>query len=189
MGRLEADRAGDGERAKELPVASAAEAGIGAQAAEKPSDMVSSKVIRLANMLRRSGTLVYGRKFGLSQVEWRVLALVGEHAPITLNALAELMGLDKGQISRGVSALVTRNLLLREYRRNGRGIAITLGPHGAELHRELMTAAIERNRLLLDGMSKAEASEFFKILDRLTKLAQAILAREQGAERPPSDSR
>jgi DNA-binding MarR family transcriptional regulator len=78
---------------------------------------------------------------------------------------------------------------MREYRRNGRGIAITLGPQGAELHRELMTAAIERNRLLLDGMSKTEASEFFKILDRLTKLAQAILAREQGAERPPSDSR
>jgi DNA-binding MarR family transcriptional regulator len=178
MARPEAN----GERAKELPAASTAEAGA------KPSDMVSSKLIRLANMLRRSGTLVYGRKFGLSQVEWRVLALVGEHAPITLNALAELMGLDKGQISRGVSALVSRQLLLREYRRNGRGIAITLGARGAELHRELMTAAIERNRLLLDGMSAAETSELLKILDRLTRLAQAILTREQGVERPPPTS-
>jgi DNA-binding MarR family transcriptional regulator len=184
MGRLDAD--GNGEDAKDPPTARAAD--VGPRAASKPSDMVSSKVIRLANLLRRSGTLLYGRKFGLSQVEWRVLALVGEHAPITLNALAEQMGLDKGQISRGVSALVSRNLLLREYRRKGRGIAITLGPRGEELYSELMSAAIERNSLMLAGMSDAEASELFKMLDRLTELARAALAREQAAERAPPTS-
>ena len=103
-----------------------------AQAAAKPSDLVSSKVIRLANVLRRSSTLVYGRRFGLSQVEWRIVALVGEHAPISLNALAELMGLDKGQTSRGVSALVVGRLVLREYRREGRGVCITLTKRGAQ---------------------------------------------------------
>jgi DNA-binding MarR family transcriptional regulator len=177
--------AGNGERTKQPPAASAADADIGAAAGAKPSDMVSSKVIRLANLLRRSATLVYGRKFGLSQVEWRIVALVGEHGPITLNALADLMGLDKGQISRGVSALVARHLLLREYRRNGRGIAITLGARGAELHREIMISAVERNRLLLDGMSSAEASELFKILDRLTGLARTVLAREHDVQRIP----
>ena len=35
----------------------------------------------LANVLRRSSTPVYGRRFGLSQVEWRIVALAGEHAP------------------------------------------------------------------------------------------------------------
>jgi len=188
MGRLEADGAGNGEGAKEPLAASAADAGSGARSGLKPSDLVSPKVIRLANLLRRSGTLAYGRKLGLSQVEWRVLALVGEHAPITLNALAEQMGLDKGQISRGVSALVSRNLLLREYRRKGRGIAITLGPRGEELYGELMAAAIERNGLMLAGMSDAEASELFKMLDRLTELARAALAREQAAERAPPTS-
>ena len=103
-----------------------------AQVAAKPSDLVSSKVIRLANVLRRSSTLVYGRRFGLSQVEWRIVALVGEHAPISLNALAELMGLDKGQTSRGVSALVVGRLVLREYRREGRGVCITLTKRGTQ---------------------------------------------------------
>src|SRR3954453_10551065 len=105
-----------------------------AQVSAKPSDLVSSKVIRLANVLRRSSTLVYGRRFGLSQVEWRVVALVGERAPLSLNALAELMGLDKGQTSRAVSALVTRLLVLREYRRDGRGIHITLTARGAQVY-------------------------------------------------------
>jgi len=138
-------------------------------------------VIRLANVLRRSSTLVYGRRFGLSQVEWRIVALVGEHGPVTLNALAELMGLDKGQTSRGVSALVARRLVLREYRREGRGVRITLTTRGAQIYDELMTSALERNRVLLQGMSQAEKSAFFEILDRLTRLARTLLEREQNA--------
>ena len=151
----------------------------GPRSAPKPSDLVSSKVIRLANILRRSSTLVYGRKFGLSQVEWRIVALVGEHAPISLGALAEFMGLDKGQASRGVSALVARRLVLRAYRRDGRGVGITLTARGAQIYAQLMTSALERNRVLLHGLSDAERSEFFRILDRLTRLARTILEREQ----------
>jgi DNA-binding MarR family transcriptional regulator len=155
---------------------------IDASAGGKPSDLVSSKVLRLANVLRRSSTLIYGRKLGLSQVEWRIVALVGEHAPISLNALADLMGLDKGQTSRGVSALVARRLLLREYRRDGRGIAITLGTRGADVYRELVASAFERNRVLLRGMTETETREFFKVLDRLIGIARTILAQEQSAQ-------
>ena len=50
------------------------------------------------------------------------------------NGLSDLMGLDKGQTSRGVSALVARRLILREYRREGRGEAQQLhGVHGPEV--------------------------------------------------------
>jgi DNA-binding MarR family transcriptional regulator len=153
----------------------------GAKVDAKPSDLVSSKVIRLANILRRSSTLVYGRSFALSQVEWRIVALVGEHAPVSLHTLADLMGLDKGQTSRGVSALVARRLALRAHRRDGRGIAITLTARGGAIYHELMASALKRNRVLLDGLDDAERMQFFKILDRLTGLARNILEREQNA--------
>ena len=175
MGKVRVDRRGNSELVRRRS------SRRGARAAAKPSDLLSSKVIRLANVLRRSSTLVYGRRFGLSQVEWRIVALVGEHGPVTLNALAELMGLDKGQTSRGVSALVARRLLLREYRREGCGIRITLSARGTQMYGDLMTSALERNRVLLRGMSAAEKSEFFEILDRLTRLARTVLEREQNA--------
>jgi DNA-binding MarR family transcriptional regulator len=175
MGKVQANRRGDGELARHRA------SRPGADVAAKPSDLVSSKVIRLANILRRSSTLVYGRRFGLSQVEWRIVALVGEHAPLSLNALAEFMGLDRGQTSRGVSALVARRLVLREYRRAGRGLRITLSARGARIYDELMVSALERNRVLLRGMSEAETREFFELLDRLTALARGILEREQSA--------
>src|SRR4026207_602594 len=110
MEKIRADRRGNSELVRHRS------SRRGVKVAAKPSDLVSSKVIRLANVLRRSSTLVYGRRFGLSPVEWRIGGLVGGHAPISLNALAELMGLDKGQTSRGVSALVVGRLVLREYR-------------------------------------------------------------------------
>jgi DNA-binding MarR family transcriptional regulator len=146
----------------------------------KPSDLVSSKVLKLANVLRRASTLVYGRKLGLSQVEWRIVALVGEHAPVSLNVLADLLDLDKGQTSRSVSALVARRLMLREYRRDGRGIRITLTARGADIYGQLMASALERNRMLLSGMSAQEKAQLFEILDRLTTLARTILVQEQG---------
>jgi DNA-binding MarR family transcriptional regulator len=149
----------------------------------KPSDLVSSKVLKLANVLRRASTLVYGRKLGLSQVEWRIVALVGEHAPVSLNVLADLLGLDKGQTSRSVSALVARRLMLREYRRDGRGIRITLTARGAEVYRELMESALDRNRVLLCGMSEAEKTQLFGLLDRLTGIARSILQQEQSASK------
>jgi DNA-binding MarR family transcriptional regulator len=151
--------------------------------AAKPSDLVSSKVLKLANVLRRGSTLVYGRKLGLSQVEWRIVALVGEHAPVSLNVLADLLDLDKGQTSRSVSALVARRLMLREYRRDGRGIRITLTARGTEVYRELMASALERNRVLLSGMSDAEKTQLFGLLDRLTGIARSILQQEQSASK------
>jgi DNA-binding MarR family transcriptional regulator len=175
MEKAQVSRRNNGERARRS-------AGASSKVTIKPSDLVSSRVMRLATILRRSSTLVYGRRFGLSQVEWRVVALVGERAPLSLNALAELMGLDKGQTSRAVSALAARRLVLREYRREGRGIHITLTARGAQIHDELMTSALERNRVLLHGMSAAERDEFFNILDRLTDLARKILEREQNAQ-------
>jgi DNA-binding MarR family transcriptional regulator len=175
MGKAQANRRGNRELKRHRS------SKLRAQVAAKPSDLVSSKVIRLANVLRRSSTLVYGRRFGLSQVEWRIVALVGEHAPISLNALAELMGLDKGQTSRGVSALVVGRLVVREYRREGRGVCITLTKRGARVYDELMISALARNDILLHGMSDAERREFFEILDRLTTLARSILEREQNA--------
>jgi hypothetical protein len=44
-----------------------------------------------------------------------------------------------------------------------------------------MASALERNRVLLNGMTAQEKTPLFAILDRLTALARTILAQEQGS--------
>ena len=150
----------------------------GAAPPAKPSDLVSSKIMRLANILRRSSTVAYGRQFGLSHVEWRIIALLGEHAPATLGGLSELMGLDKGQTSRAVSALVARRLVLRKSRPQGRGIGLTLSARGSQTHAQLMLSALARNKVLLEGVDEADKIGLLAMLDRLTTRAKAILTEQ-----------
>jgi len=44
-----------------------------------------------------------------------------------------------------------------------------------------MASALERNRVLLSGMTAEEKTQLFAVLDRLTALARTILAQELGS--------
>jgi len=100
-----------------------------------------------------------------------------EHGPVTLNGVAELMGLDKGQTSRGVSALVARAWCARVPAR-GRGIRITLSARGADLPTTDDVGARAQPRAA-PRHERGEKSEFFEILDRLTRLARTVLERSR----------
>ena len=143
------------------------------------NSLLSYRIITLATLLRRSATLTYRRQLGLSQIDWSILALVGEHAPLSHNQLADLIGLDKGQLSRGVSALVEKGLITRENRSERRGVQIALSGRGFEVYNELIYSALQRNREILAEIAESERKRFFGLLEKLTERARKILRREQ----------
>lgn len=156
----------------------------GRRIARAGDSLVSNRLFALATLLRRSGSLLYRRKLGLSQVEWRILAIVGDHAPLTLGALVETMGLDKGQLSRGVTALVKRRILMRvPDPQDSREVHITLTPHGQETFEALVALALERNRELVAGLNRAEIAALLAALDRLLANAKTMLAQSQAQTR------
>ena len=143
--------------------------------------LLSNKVLTLATLLRRSASVVYRRELGLSQSEWRIVAIVGDAAPLSLSQLVETLGLDKGQISRGVTTLVARRILTRVAdESDSREIRIDLTAHGREIFASLMTLALARNRELVAGIGKVELTTIFAELDRLIGNAKAMLTRGQG---------
>ena len=68
--------------------------------------MMSSRLMVLANLLKRGAMLRYKRLAGLSSVEYGLVANLGRHPPMSVARLAEAVGLDKGQISRALAELV-----------------------------------------------------------------------------------
>lgn len=139
--------------------------------------LISQRLLVLATLLRRSASLLYRRELGLSQVEWRVLAVVGDDGPLTLGALAEVLGLDKGQASRSVTALVKRRLLTRiADPQDSREVHIALTPHGQETFEALVSLSLERNRELVAGLSRSEIATLLATLDRLLANAKVLLA-------------
>jgi len=146
--------------------------------------LVSNRLLALATLLRRSASLLYRRELGLSQVEWRILAMVGDQPPLTLGALVEILGLDKGQLSRGVTALVKRGILLRTPDLQGsREVSIALTRNGQQTFEALIALALERNRELVAGLTRAEIATLLAALDRLLANAKMMLAQSQGQAR------
>ena len=61
------------------------------------------RLVTLANRLEQHAYKTYSRRFGLSFGEWRMLAVVAGNPEVTVNRAAELLGLDKGGVSRTVA--------------------------------------------------------------------------------------
>lgn len=137
------------------------------------------RIISLLDLLRRSGTLVHRRSFDLSGIEWRIMSQVGDHAPLSLNDLAELLNLDRGQVSRAVKAMKERGLLDSERRPGGPAIDITLSAEGKGLYERMVALAIERNAFLVGDIPDAEIERVSDVLDQVTRKAQILLDRER----------
>ena len=75
--------------------------------------MMSSRLMVLANLLKRGAILRYKRLAGLSSVEFGLVASLGRRPPMSVVRLAEAVGMDKGQISRALAELVSRKLVAK----------------------------------------------------------------------------
>ena len=94
------------ETAMEQAPEQGAEAGVAELA--PITGMLSSRLIVLANLLKRGALLRYKRLAGLSSVEFGLVASLGRRPPMSVARLAEAVGMDKGQISRALAGLVAR---------------------------------------------------------------------------------
>lgn len=138
-------------------------------------DLLSYRIHRLANALSRGAALRYRAEFGVSLMEWRILALLGAFQPMTLKRLAREAGIDKSQASRAVAGLVARGLVQRLPGENdGREVSLRLSPEGERLQRGLMRAARERDAAFRAALGEAERAMFEAALDRLEAEARRL---------------
>src|SRR4051812_30870431 len=134
--------------------------------------MMSSRLMVLANLLKRGAMLRYKRTAGLSSVEYGLVANLGRQPPISVARLAEAVGLDKGQISRALADLVSRKLVTKAVNvRDNREVLVSLTKAGLAAHDAIVAGGQERNRRLLAGLSEADRAMLFGHIDRLTEKA------------------
>ena len=97
--------------------------------------MMSSRLMVLANLLKRGAMLRYKRLAGLSSVEFGLVANLGRQPPMSVVRLAEAVGMDKGQISRALAELVARKLVAKAVNpRDNRETLVSLTKAGLAAH-------------------------------------------------------
>src|SRR6202171_3679874 len=142
--------------------------------------MMSSRLMVLANLLKRGAILRYKRLAGLSSVEFGLVASLGRRPPMSVARLAEAVGMDKGQISRALAGLVSRKLVSRAVNpRDNREVLVCLTRSGLIAHETIVAGALERNQRLLEPLSKDEVAGLLEQIDRLTETAAKMLDAEK----------
>jgi DNA-binding MarR family transcriptional regulator len=142
--------------------------------------MMSSRLIVLANLLKRGAILRYKRLAGLSSVEFGLVASLGRRPPMSVIRLAEAVGMDKGQISRALAGLVSRKLVARAVNpRDNREVLVSLTRTGLAAHDTIVAGAQERNQRLLEQLDADEVEMLLAHIDRLTRKAEKMLAVEK----------
>jgi DNA-binding MarR family transcriptional regulator len=142
--------------------------------------MMSSRLIVLANLLKRGALLRYKRLVGLSSVEFGLVASLGRRPPMSVVRLAEAVGMDKGQISRALAGLVSRKLVSKAVNpRDNREVLVGLTRTGLIAHETIVAGALERNARLLERLGKDEVAMLLGHIDRLTETAARMLEAEK----------
>src|SRR6201996_1439779 len=132
--------------------------------------MLSSRMMVLANLLKRGAILRYKRLAGLSSVEFGLVASLGRRPPTSVVRLAEAVGMDKGQISRALAGLVSRKLVSRAVNpRDNREVLVSLTRTGLAAHDTIVAGAQERNRRLLEQLDSGEIAVLLEHIDPLTR--------------------
>lgn len=115
---------------------------------------------------------VYGRTFGLSREEWRMLLLLADAGKLTSLELAQRTTLDKVQISRAATRLEDKGLIEREVAATDRRLRIyKCTDSGRDLFHSAFPAVQASADAILGNMSEEELA---KLTDGLSALAKAI---------------
>jgi DNA-binding MarR family transcriptional regulator len=142
--------------------------------------MMSSRLMVLANLLKRGAILRYKRLAGLSSVEFGLVASLGRRPPMSVIRLAEAVGMDKGQISRALAELVSRKLVAKAVNpQDTREVLVCLTRSGLAAHDAIVAGAQERNRRLLEQFTAGDLAVLLGQIDRLTETAAEMLAAEK----------
>ena len=144
-------------------------------------DLLSFKLHRVANLLSRSAEMHYRREFDVSLWEWRTIALLGaSDDPHSLGHLARAAGIDKSQMSRVVSGLAKRKLVMRDANdADGRGVHLRLSKTGRKLYHGLIGAAAERDAAFRRCLTTSENTVFEKALSKLASQARQFIQQEK----------
>ena len=111
---------------------------------------------------------LYPLEVGLALSDGRCLAAVGSFEPLSVNRLAQLANLNKGQASRAAQFLVEQGLVAKgDTEGDARGVELTLTPRGRKVWRKTMDFIHRRNEEIFGAITPQERRVIGDLFDRL----------------------
>ena len=142
-----------------------------AKAANEPPSLDRTLTYRmhlLHKLTDQESQRLYPLEVGLSLSDGRCLAAVGSFEPLSVNRLAQLSNLNKGQASRAAQYLVEQGFVAKgDTEGDARGVELTLTAQGRKAWRKTMAFIHRRNDEIFDGITPEERRVIGDLFDRL----------------------
>jgi len=121
--------------------------------------------------------------FGLNLAEYRVLDVLRELKSTSIRDIASECALDKAQVTRAVSVLTARGLVVQVVDRNDRRLRIVrLTPAGRALIAATVPFVVQRQKRLEQCLSATERRILWKALKAILNEIQCIAAEDAQAD-------
>lgn len=109
----------------------------------------------LANTVSRELAGLYAERFGITIPQWRIIAVLGQHANVTADFVCGRTAMDRVTVSRAIAGLVARRLLLRRRSTTDRRCAqLRLSAAGQRIYADIVPLARDYEARLLSGLSE-----------------------------------
>ncbi len=137
----------------------------------------------VASLVSQALSRIYVDRYGIGVPEWRILVTLGQFEVMTAKAIGAHSHMHKTKVSRAVSALERRKLIVRrENRADRRETLLSLTPAGRAIYRDLAPSALEFARRLFEAIDPADRAAFERAVDRLTEQSRMLSAKAADAK-------
>jgi len=157
---------------------------------------------RVMGRLRSSANEFFGKQYGISLLEWRIVSFVAAQGPSSAYSIWTEGALDKAAVTRALRGLRERGLVAVQdvAGQKRRKTAVTLTPAGMALHEATFGEVVIRHQRLLHGLSTEAVEQFMATISHMerqigamsdgpTEPGPAFLPTKAVADtRPPADS-
>jgi DNA-binding MarR family transcriptional regulator len=131
----------------------------------------------VANLVSQALSRIYVDRYGIDVPEWRILVTLGEFETMTAKAIGAHSHMHKTKVSRAVSELERRKLLVRrENRADRREAFLSLTPAGRAIYEELAPGALDFARRLFETVDPADRAAFERAVTRLIEQSRILAA-------------
>lgn len=126
----------------------------------------------LSNTISKQIANRYQAAFGLTLWQWRVMAVVGEHAGLSASDIVAQTAMDKVAVSRAVTGLIEQGRLKRvTSSEDGRRAYLHLTKAGQDVYKQVVPLAQAEFDRLTAALSVPEQAQLNRLLGKLAEQA------------------
>ena len=126
---------------------------------------ITSIVLALGVLLRKSANADFRRALSLSSTEWPIIGILWRSGALGVGEICDRVGRDKAHVSRDLAALMRRGLLCqRRDAADRRRRLVDFTAHAQPLVKDFMALSQRRLAQLTRGLTKAEEQGLRRML-------------------------